>query len=192
MPAQEKDAELPIGFRLGLVLDTWGRKLSEFAKAAAIPYRTIQDYVHERRYPSTKSLVRMAHEGVDLVWLLTGKPSVALRLTPVPTPGLGGFLGDQFFVMALERRLVKKADEFGRRRFAATRKALDLSQFMTVMDAYYEAAIRNIISLEVWRQGSPKAFREMSKVQLAIWAVDPINETMDEWVERRIAEQPWS
>lgn len=64
-----------IGTRLRReILNRGYKNLTTFADAAGIPYRTLQDYVADKRIPGGAVLARMAEVGIDVAWVLTGRP----------------------------------------------------------------------------------------------------------------------
>ena len=50
-----------------------GLSIRDFSRETGVPYRTLQDYLADKRLPGAAHLGRMARAGIDLNWLLTGK-----------------------------------------------------------------------------------------------------------------------
>ncbi|CAI9120428.1 helix-turn-helix domain-containing protein [Brytella acorum] len=50
--------------------------LREFSKRAAIPYRTLQDYLSGSRLPGADALQKMGRMGIDINWVLLGEGEI--------------------------------------------------------------------------------------------------------------------
>lgn len=62
-----------INRRLREAIELKGLSLTEAAERAAIPYRTLQNYVSGQREPNSKALTHFNERlGISLDWLLTG------------------------------------------------------------------------------------------------------------------------
>lgn len=64
---------MPLADRLRRYIAFNGMTIREFEKTSGIPYRTLQDYLSDKRKPGADHLTRLAEIGVDVNWLLTGK-----------------------------------------------------------------------------------------------------------------------
>ncbi len=65
---------MSIGKRLRLVIDTSGSKVTEFSDSTGIPYRTLQQYLSDKRSPATEALTKICEQtSIDVHWLLTGQ-----------------------------------------------------------------------------------------------------------------------
>ncbi|GAB6043338.1 helix-turn-helix domain-containing protein [Endothiovibrio diazotrophicus] len=64
---------MSVADRLKAVMERKSLSLKDFAKAAGLPYRTMQNYVNGDREPRVGALADIhTHMGVDLNWLVTG------------------------------------------------------------------------------------------------------------------------
>lgn len=69
--------ELSSPQRLRYALDKLGIKISEAAKRAKIPYRSMQNYLRGERDPGAEALSAIAVQlGISVDWLLTGEGSM--------------------------------------------------------------------------------------------------------------------
>ena len=105
------NAQSTLGARLRGVIALQGRKLSEFAAAASIPYRTLQNYVRDERKPGPDHLSRLARAGVDVVWLLTGSYQGVLSCGEWVDAPTAYALGDADFVGRLLQGIDELIDE---------------------------------------------------------------------------------
>ena len=62
-----------IGARLRSAISGQGYTLAAFAAESSIPYRTLQNYVADKRKPGADHLAKMLEAGVDMSWLLMGR-----------------------------------------------------------------------------------------------------------------------
>lgn len=64
---------MTIADRLRGYIKANGLTVKDFERLSEIPYRTLQDYLMDKRQPGAAQLARMCEAGVDLNWLITGK-----------------------------------------------------------------------------------------------------------------------
>ena len=67
------DALSTLGARLRGIIAFRRLSIASFAKRAAIPYRTLQNYLADKRTPAAVHLVRLYRADIDILWLLTGR-----------------------------------------------------------------------------------------------------------------------
>lgn len=60
------------GARLRLSIQTRGCSLAAFSRMAAVPYRSLQDYVADKCMPGFDQLAKFAVCGLDINYILTG------------------------------------------------------------------------------------------------------------------------
>jgi hypothetical protein len=68
-----------LGERLRLFIMTRRLSIKDFAGHCGVPYRTIQEYLVDKRKPGADHLGRMAQCGLDVNWLLTGNVGGMMR-----------------------------------------------------------------------------------------------------------------
>lgn len=68
----EPDSTLPD--RLRTAIERSGRTLREFSAQSGVPYRTLQNYLAGDRKPGAEALEQFCDAGLDINWLLTGRP----------------------------------------------------------------------------------------------------------------------
>ena len=181
---------ITFGGRLSNVIRKRGQKLSDFAKESSIPYRTLQEYIYKGRLPGIKHLIRLDAVGIDVMWLLTGKPTVSLGIKPSFPTG-NPFIGDKRCQDALMRKLVALADSFGLRRHERLGRVLSFTEYMTVMQEYYRLAIVALIAIDAVALRNDIHFRGLTADALADLVVTSLDESRDSEVEKCIAESPW-
>lgn len=64
---------MSLGTRLRQFIKLNGMTVRQFEKATEIPYRSIHEYLSDKRKPGAEHLAKMIDAGVDIEWLLTGK-----------------------------------------------------------------------------------------------------------------------
>jgi len=71
-----------IGMRLKRLAALRSQNAKQFAETTGIPYRTLQDYMADRRKPGAEHLAKLSENGCDVNWLLTGQfvnPSIMAK-----------------------------------------------------------------------------------------------------------------
>lgn len=63
---------MSLGSRLRTWIEVHGMTVRGFEKKSGIPYRSIHEYLSDKRKPSATHLEKMVGTGVDISWLLTG------------------------------------------------------------------------------------------------------------------------
>lgn len=63
------------GERLRASIEGRGKSLAAFARHSNIPYRSLQDYVAGKSKPGFEQLAKLAHQGLDVGYILTGHPT---------------------------------------------------------------------------------------------------------------------
>ncbi len=91
--------------------------LKAFAEATGIPYRTLQDYVADKRVPSADQLVLLSAQNIDLNWLLTGRLAIPLAGLDSDTEGADVAGVDPELARALTAHALVMADGLVRRAF---------------------------------------------------------------------------
>lgn len=69
---------MSLGQRLRLYIDVNGITVRAFSERSGIPYRSVHEYLSDKRKPSADHLENMARLGVDIAWLLTGEKRASL------------------------------------------------------------------------------------------------------------------
>lgn len=55
-----------------------GMSVKEFSREFNIPYRSVHEYLSDKRSPSVEQMTKMAERGIDINWLITGRAYPAL------------------------------------------------------------------------------------------------------------------
>lgn len=74
---------MSLGLRLRLFISVNGLTVREFSQKFDIPYRSVHEYLSDKRKPSAEQLLKMAENGIDINWLLSGfyRPVISFDLT---------------------------------------------------------------------------------------------------------------
>lgn len=72
---QEKHAGSRVGFRLREMVSGRGQSLKRFSEQVGIPYRSFQDYIAGKSKPGFEQLEKLARAGLDVGYLLSGRPT---------------------------------------------------------------------------------------------------------------------
>lgn len=68
--------ELRVGDRLREIIRGRGETIKGFADNLGIPYRSLQDYIAGKSKPGFDQLLKIANSGIDVGYLLTGRPTI--------------------------------------------------------------------------------------------------------------------
>ena len=63
---------MTLGTRLRKYIEVKGMTITDFAKSFGIPYRSVHEYLSDKRKPGAEHLEKMIHGGIDIEWLLIG------------------------------------------------------------------------------------------------------------------------
>ena len=118
-------AHSKLGARLRGIIAFRGLSIASFAKRAAIPYRTLQNYLADKRKPAADHLVRLYRADIDILWLLTGRCGAPLDdYLPLGELQTLAVFGERRFSDSLIWQAALAADEFHLRYHAKTGEIL--------------------------------------------------------------------
>jgi len=74
---------MSLGSRLRSFITLNGLSVRELEKRTGIPYRSLHEYLSDKRKPGADHLAKMPTVGIDVEWLLTGevKPGLKFKIT---------------------------------------------------------------------------------------------------------------
>ena len=74
---------MTLGERLRIVIDASGMTVRQFAKKMGVPYRSLHEYLSDKRKPSFDLIEGFVRHGYDVQWLIIGKvpPILEIDLT---------------------------------------------------------------------------------------------------------------
>ena len=108
-----KDAHSTLGARLRGIIAFRRLSIASFAKRVAIPYRTLQNYLADKRKPAADHLVRLYRADIDILWLLTGRCGAPLDdYLPLGEVQTLAVFGERRFSDSLIWQAALAADEF--------------------------------------------------------------------------------
>ena len=81
---------MSIGKRLRWLMKIEGSSIKDLSERCQIPYRTIQQYLSDKRKPGADHLKKIAEAGIDLHWLLLGYDEPSIK---VVCPGCENITG---------------------------------------------------------------------------------------------------
>ena len=104
---------MTLGGRLRRLIAFRKQSIAAFATQASIPYKTLQNYLADRRKPSADHLIRLHRVRIDILWLLTGRcgPPLDDYLPLGEEQPLAAF-GEREFAESLIWQAALAADQF--------------------------------------------------------------------------------
>lgn len=106
---------MSLGTRLRQFINLNGMTVRELEKRSGIPYRSLHEYLSDKRKPGADHLVKLIGAGVDVEWLLTGALRPGMYFNFESVKGLnavkGALLGDAELVNILLHDAVNVVDE---------------------------------------------------------------------------------
>jgi transcriptional regulator with XRE-family HTH domain len=130
-----------LGGRLRWFLAFRGESIREFADRTGLPYRSLQDYLADRRKPAADQLVLIGDAGVDIHWLLTGRIKPLFGMEGADIEGTQLVCADLELTKATYWAAMDLTDAFSTRRIAAGRKPLSAVEVIDVAAVYCKAMI---------------------------------------------------
>ncbi len=137
---------MTIGKRLETFVAISGKSRKAFSQLAKIPYRTLQDYLADKRKPGADHLVRLAESGIDVHWLLTGQiksPSIPLaELEQEETQQAELLWADVSFSLHLKEKASERTDQFHARYLKQHGETLPFDTLLRVYGEYFLMMVR--------------------------------------------------
>ena len=104
---------MTLGMRLRGIIAFRKQSIASFATKAAIPYKTLQNYLADKRKPAADHLIRLHRARVDILWLLTGRCGPPLDdYLPVGEEQPLAVFGEREFADSLIWQAALAADQF--------------------------------------------------------------------------------
>ncbi len=69
---------MSLGKRLRMYIDVHGMTVRDFSRHFGIPYRSVHEYLSNKRRPSAEHLENMARCGIDITWLVLGQARASI------------------------------------------------------------------------------------------------------------------
>ena len=104
---------MTLGMRLRGVIAFRKQSIVSFAAHASIPYKTLQNYLADKRKPAADHLIRLHRASIDILWLLTGRCGPPLGdYLPVGEEQPLAVFGEREFAESLIWQAALAADQF--------------------------------------------------------------------------------
>lgn len=104
---------MTLGMRLRGVIAFRKQSIASFATNASIPYKTLQNYLADKRKPAADHLIRLYRARIDILWLLTGRCGPPLDdYLPVGEEQPVAVFGEREFADSLIWQAALAADQF--------------------------------------------------------------------------------
>lgn len=105
--------QMTLGMRLRGVIAFRKQSIASFATNASIPYKTLQNYLADKRKPAADHLIRLYRARIDILWLLTGRCGPPLDdYLPVGEEQPVAVFGEREFADSLIWQAALAADQF--------------------------------------------------------------------------------
>ena len=182
---QQMIAPTTIGARLRGVIEFRRERLSGFAAAVSIPYRTLQNHLRDERKPGPDHLGRLAGAGLDVVWLVTGRYRGALSRGEWVDAPTTYALGATDFVDRLLQRIEEFGDAFQDRHYDGGGDPLRGYEREAALDVYRDMCLRTLI--EKAESIQKRAARGESPDELLEFITAPLTPELDERLRRAVA-----
>lgn len=131
------DALSTLGARLRGIIAFRRLSIASFAERATIPYRTLQNYLADKRKPAADHLVRLYRADIDVLWLLTGRCGAPLDdYLPLGELQTLAVFGERRFSDSLIWQAALAADEFHLRYHEKTGELLRRIEAEVVLSEY--------------------------------------------------------
>lgn len=167
---------MSVGQRLRWLLDLEGRSIKDLSKASSIPYRTIQQYLADKRKPGTDHLIKLAESGIDLHWLLLGQEEAALKLLfPGFEPLDGPLAADSELAAVFLQEALDAVDEFHRDCVNEEGKPLELRSSLAAVwyvFSFYDRMLKQIADVIIEKRKEGWSCEDLAKFILT----DPVRE----------------
>ena len=130
---------MTLGVRLRGLIAFRKQSIASFATRASIPYKTLQNYLADKRKPAADHLIRLSQVRIDILWLLTGRcgPPLDDYLPPGEKQPLAVF-GERKFVDSLIWQAAHAADQFHTRYHKKTGEILRRFEAEAVLSEFVE------------------------------------------------------
>lgn len=76
---------MSIDNRICLIIEHFGRSITNFSERSGINYRSVQNYMRGDREPNSDAYLKFAQLGININWLLTGDGEMFIDGTPKST-----------------------------------------------------------------------------------------------------------
>ena len=104
---------MTLGMRLRGLIAFRKQSIASFATNASIPYKTLQNYLVDKRKPAADHLIRLYRARIDILWLLTGRCGPPLDdYLPVGEEQSLAVFGEREFADSLIWQAALAADQF--------------------------------------------------------------------------------
>ena len=104
---------MTLGMRLRGIIAFRKQSIVSFATKASIPYKTLQNYLADKRKPAADHLIRLYRARIDILWLLTGRCGPPLDdYLPVGEEQPLAVFGEREFADSLIWQAALAADQF--------------------------------------------------------------------------------
>ena len=104
---------MTLGGRLRRLIAFRKQSIASFATQASIPYKTLQNYLADKRKPAADHLIRLYRVHIDIVWLLTGRCGPPLDdYLPLGEEQSLAVFGEREFAESLIWQAALAADQF--------------------------------------------------------------------------------
>ena len=126
-----------LGTRLRGVIAFRKQSIASFAEGASIPYKTLQNYLADKRRPAADHLIRLYRVRIDILWLLTGRCGSPLGdYLPLGKEQPLAVFGERVFAESLIWRAAMATDQFHLRYHEKTGELLRRFEAEAVLSEY--------------------------------------------------------
>ena len=126
-----------LGRRLRGVIAFRKQSIASFAAHASIPYKTLQNYLADKRKPAADHLIRLDRVRIDILWLLTGQCAPPLGdYLPLGKEQPLAVFGEREFAESLIWQAALAADQFHLRYHEKTSELLRRFEAEAVLSEY--------------------------------------------------------